>query len=430
MVRRRGLLHNVHTFESLGLRDYRLLWLSHLTAQFGQWMDQVSRGWLMYSLTHSALQLGLVSAVRGVPLLFLGVIAGVAADRYNRKAQLIIAQTVNALLNAALAILILTGRIEFWHLYVTGFLAGTVQAFQQPARQALINDLAGGKSLMNAVALLSGANNLSRSVGPSICGLIVQAFGVDISYFVQAALYALATLWTAQIKVPEPSTPPGYSTGSTNQSFFASAKEGIAYITSHRLILTIIVLSLAPTFLAMPYVSLMPIFAVDVFHGDASTQGLLLTMPGIGAIAGALVIASLSRRQGNGKLLIAGAASYGLSLVLFSQSPALQMAMVFTFIIGFSNTTYMSQNQTILQTLTPQELRGRVLGIYFLDRGLMPLGSLLAGALASLLGAPWGVTIMGASCLLLVVGINLLMPSLWKLNLALSSERQHDTIEY
>ncbi len=208
-----------------------------------------------------------------------------------------------------------------------------------------------------------------------------------------------------------------------HQSFFSSAKEGFAYIGSHRLILALMVLGLAPILLGMPYISLMPIFAIDVLHGDASTQGLLLTMVGIGAVLGALTIASLGRRQGSGKLLIAGAAGFGLSLVFFSRSPVLWMAMVFTFLAGLSNSSYTSQNQTIIQTLTPSEIRGRVLGVYLLNRGLMPIGSLIAGALASFLGGPWAVTIMGASCFLLAIGVAFFVPDLWKSKLLPSSEK-------
>jgi MFS family permease len=415
-------LRNIRTFESLGLRDYRLLWLGQMSTSLAQWMDQTSRTWLIYSMTHSALQLGFVSAVRGVPLLAFGVLAGVVADRYGRKAQLIIAQVVNALLNVILATLILTGHIQVWHIYVTGFLAGTVQAFQQPARQVLISDLVGEKHLLNAIALNSAALNLSRSVGPAVCGVLIQAFGVDVSYYIQGVMYAVATVWTVQIRVPETSSR-GYSRGIANQSLLGSAREGIAYILSNRLILALMILGLAPILLGMPYTSLMPVFAIDVFHGGPTTQGLLLTMVGVGAVVGALTIASLGRRQGSGKLLIAGAAGFGLSLVLFSRSPVLAMAMAFTFLAGLSNSAYTSQNQTIIQILTPHELRGRVLGIYLLNRGLMPLGSLLAGALASFLGGPWAVTAMGAACLLLVVGVALYSADLRKLNVIAGYEK-------
>ena len=162
-----SLIRNIRTFESLGLRDYRLLWLGGLNTSIALWMDQVTRAWLIYALTHSAMQLGLVSAVRGIPLLALGAIAGAVADRYSRKAQIIIAQVANAILNIILAILVLTGHVQPWHVYVTGFLTGTAQAFQQPARQALINDLVGRGLLLNAIALNSAALNVSRSVGTS-----------------------------------------------------------------------------------------------------------------------------------------------------------------------------------------------------------------------------------------------------------------------
>jgi MFS family permease len=402
------------TFESLSMRDYRLLWLGQLTTSMGQWMDQTARSWLIYTLTGSALQLGFVSAVRGAPLLLFGVVAGVAADRYGKKAQLIIAQIVNAILNLVLATLIFTHHIEVWQVYVTGFLSGTVQAFQQPARQVLINELSGPKHLLNAIALNSAAFNISRSLGPALCGIIIEFSGVDVSYYVQAGFYVFATVWTFQMHVPEQS-PGTMAQSRENQSFFASAKEGMAFILANKLILALMILGLAPILLGMPYMSLMPVFALDVLHGTATTQGLLMTGTGVGAFIGALTIASLGRRQGSGKLLILGACGFGLGLVLFSRSPVLWMAMLFTFMAGLSNSAYTSQDQTIIQVLTPSQLRGRVLGIYFLNRGLMPLGSLIAGALAAYLGGPWAVTIMGASCLLLAVIIAFVVPQIWNL---------------
>ncbi len=381
----------------------------------GLWMDQTSRSWLIFKMTNSPLQLGLVSAARGLPLLVFGVIAGVAADRYGRKSQLIIAQVVNAVLNIILATLILTGRIEIWQVYVTAVLAGTVQAFQQPARQALINDLVGEKHLMNAIALNSAAINISRSIGPAICGVLIQFFGVDVSYYVQAGLYAFATVWTGQIQAPKVVTPVIKGISSAGQSIFTSAKEGFSYIASQKLILALMVLGLAPIFLGMPFISLMPLFAIDVLHGNAETQGFLLATFGIGAVIGALTIATLGRRQGYGNLLVCGAAGFGVSLLFFAFSPILGLAMAATFLAGLSNTAYTSQDQTIIQIITPANLRGRVLGIYLLNRGLMPLGSLFLGALAAVLGGPLAVTITGGACLLMVIVVTFIVPELWKL---------------
>jgi MFS family permease len=411
-----GRIRNIHTFESLGLRDYRLLWLGQLGSSMGTWMDQVTRTWLIYALTHSALQLGLVSVARGIPFIAFGAIAGAVADRYGRKAQLIIAQSFNAILNIILATLVLTGHVQPWHVYVTAFLTGTVQAFQFPARQVLINDLVGREHLLNAIALNSAALNLSRSVGPALSGVLIQVLGVDMSYFIQAGLFALATVWTIQIRVPESRRSLEDSKHLANQSILGSTREGLAYIISNRLILALMVLGLAPVVIGMPFISLMPIFAIDVFHGGATTQGLLLTMLGVGAILGALTIASLGRRQTSGKMLIAGAAGFGLCLMLFSRSPVVLVAAFFMLLAGFFNSGYTSQDQTIIQLLTPAPFRGRVLGIYMLNYGLMPVGSLFAGILATFLGGPWAVTVMGMSCFLHAVGIGFCVPILWKLS--------------
>ncbi len=413
-----SLLGHIHTFSSLKLRDFRYLWLGQIAVSMGTWMDNVSRSWLIYQLTGSPFQLGLVNAVKGVPLLIFGVIAGAIADRYGRKTQLVLAQSVNAALNVVLALLVLSGNIQPWHVYVTGFLAGTVQAFQQPARQVLISELVGERHLLNAISLNSAAANLSKSIGPAACGLLIQAAGVDFSYFVQGGFFAAATVWTVQIRIPKRATPVAmapHTRPQRSQSLFAGVGEGLRYVTSQKLILALLILGLAPVLLGMPFTGLMPIFAIDIFRGDAHTQGLLLTMLGVGALAGALTMASLSRWQASGKFLVAGAAGFGLSLIMFAYSPVLATAMFFIFLAGLFNTSYSSQNMTMLQLLTPAELRGRVMGIRLLDKGLQPLGSLLAGALASLFGGPTAVAIMGASCFLLAAGVGLFSRSLWRL---------------
>ena len=374
-----------------------------------------NRSWLIYEITGSYLQLGLVSACRGIPLLLFGVVAGTVADRYGRKAQLIIAQTVNAILNLILATLVITGHIEVWHIYITAFLAGTVQAFQQPARQVLINDLVGGKHLMNAIALNAAAFNVSRSIGPTVAGLLITLVGTSGLYYAQAAIYAFATIWTVQIVVPK-ITKISTEKLTTGQSFFSSTKDGLAYIVKNRLILALMILGLAPILLGMLYTSMMPAFATTVFHGNANIQGWLVGAVGVGAVIGTLSIASMGHRQGNAKLLVAGATFFGVSLLLSSRSPIWQIAMIFTFCAGLSSSAYTTQDQTIIQTLAPKEMRGRVLGVYFLNRGLMPIGSLIAGALAQWLNsAPWAITIMGTSCVLVVVLMAILVPEILKL---------------
>src|SRR5215470_12841886 len=198
-----GLLDRIHTFDSLSIRDFRLLWLGQVDTSLGQWMDSITRGYLIYHITSSPLQLGLAAAMRGIPLFLFGIVAGALADRSGRKAQLIVAQVTNALLNFILATLVLTNRVQPWHVYVTGFLVGTVQAFQNPARQTLVSDLAGRRHLINALALNSMALNTSRALGPAFAGLLIATVGVHGSYYVQAFMFLLATVWAMQMRVPE-----------------------------------------------------------------------------------------------------------------------------------------------------------------------------------------------------------------------------------
>ena len=431
------------TFESLRFRDYRLLWLGQGGTSMGQWMDQVARGWLIYQLTGSALELGAVSAMRAVPMLLFGVVAGVVADRYGRKAQLIISQLTNVIINVVLATLILTGRIEVWHIYATAFLAGAVQAFQQPARQSLISDLVGREHLANAVALNSAIFNLMRSVGPAVAGGLIAVVGVDGSYYAQAALYLWATLWTVQMRVPgepgllellgirqpdsrtasaEPPAEPGAGhtrahRGASGRkapegSFFGSLFDGFRYLGSNRMMLSLMVLGLAPVLLGMPYVSLMPVFAQDVLDVGPVGQGMMLTATGVGALVGALGIASIGNIRRKGLLLLGGAVLFGVSLVAFSQARSFPLALAFLFVSGLANGSYTSQNQTVIQLLAPREMRGRVISILMLNRGLMPLGALLAGALAHWLDGPTAVTAMGTSCALLAIVIAVAIPKI------------------
>jgi predicted MFS family arabinose efflux permease len=259
--------------------------------------------------------------------------------------------------------------------------------------------------VLNAISLNSAAQNMSRIVGPSIAGLLIQFLGVGFSYYFQAAMYVVAMIWTLQLRLPKTTPPARVTPVPAREPFFTSLRQGFSYISAHSIILALLVLALTTNFLGAPYLSLMPIFAIDVFHGNAGTQGLLLTMGGIGAIIGALGIATIGRKQTNIKLLLGGSAAYGLCLILFSRSPVLAMAMGATFLSSCLFNMYLAQAQTVIQTTTPVGIRGRVLSVYYMSNALMPLGSLLIGAVAAALGAPWAVTIMGLACFLVVAVI-------------------------
>ena len=401
-----------YTFASLRVRDYRLMWLAQLGTSMGQWMDQMTRGWLMYEITGSALQLGVATALRGLPLLFFGILAGAVADRSNRKSQLIMAQVINALLNVILATLVLLHRVQPWHVYVTGFLAGTVQAFQQPARQTLISDIVGARHLMNALALNSMALNVSRALGPAAAGLLIAFFGAHGSYYTQAAMFMMATLWTMQMAVPARSPE---SAAARREPFLRSIAAGLIFVARDRDVRTLMILAHGPLTLGMPYMSLMPIFAKDVLHGGAQLQGFLLTIIGLGSVLGALAVASMQRRYSYGYAVVTGALAFGITLLGFASARHILLSAVCAFGVGVCVVVYQTQNQTLLQLLAPREMRGRVMSIFLLNRGLVPLGTFVAGVLAEHFGGPVALQIMSLAVLGVVAVVGLLTPRFLKL---------------
>ncbi|MEA2639731.1 MAG: hypothetical protein QOF51_1125 [Chloroflexota bacterium] len=413
----RGLLNqlaHVRTFEALQFRDFRLLWLGQATTSAGQWMDQVTRTWLIYQLTDSPLQLGLVNAVRAVPLLFFSVVAGAVADRYGRKAQLVISQVVNAALNFILAVLVLTGNVQVWHVYATGLLAGIVMAFQQPARQAMLSDLVDPEHVANAVGLNSMVFNASRSIAPAIAGLLIAWVDVGGSYVVQGVMYAMSTVWTVQMHDPRATAPHADEAGPSppRRSFAGSTLDGAKYIWGNRAIRTVMGIVLIPSLLGQPYTSLLPIFARDILRVGPSGQGVLLGAVGAGALVGAVIVATVGDTGRQGLWMLIGALVFGLTVAGFGASPWFAVSLPLMCLSGLCNVTYGTQANTILQTHTLPELRGRVMGIYFLNRGLAPLGSLVAGALAVALGAPLTVVLMGLICAAMALWIIIASPEI------------------
>jgi MFS family permease len=391
-----GLLSRIHTFDSLNIRDFRLLWLGQLDTSLGQWMDNISRGYLIYQITNSPLQLGLAVATRGIPLLLFGIVAGALADRSGRKTQLIVAQVTNTFLNVILATLVLTNRVHPWHVYVTGFLAGSVQAFQNPARQTLVSDFVGPRYLINALALNSMAVNASRAIGPALAGLLIATIGVHGSYYFQAFMFLVATIWTIQMRIPE------YRSASARvakESLFHSIKAGLAYVSINSNIRTQLILALGPLTLGMPFTNMMPIFAKDVLHGGAQLQGFLLSAFGVGSLLGALVVASIPRHDAHALPAVIGALVFSLTVFFFGSSHWVWLSLACTFVSGIFMTTYQTQNQALLQLSAPRHIRGRVMSIYLISRATVPIGTLFAGALAHQVGGPAAVRMMSLSAL-------------------------------
>ncbi|MCX6023824.1 MAG: MFS transporter, partial [Chloroflexi bacterium] len=293
---------------------------------------------------------------------------------------------------------------EVWTLFAFTLLTGVAWSFNMPVRQALVPVLVPKEDLLNAFALNSAGFNLTRIVGPTLGGLLIAWFGASNNFLLQAIVYFGVIVMVMQMRVPPPAP------AKANRSVGGDLAEGLRYVWADKTVLTLMLLALIPMVFSMPYVSLMPVFAKDVLSVGPEGLGLLMAAPGLGALAGTLTLASLGNFKRKGLLLITAITLLGIFLVLFSQSPSLPMAMFFLVGVGACQIAFMATNNTLLQTIIPDALRGRVMSIYMLDQGLMPLGSMFAGVMASGMGAPFAVTVMGSFVLLLAVLSGVLIP--------------------
>lgn len=373
-------------------------------------MDQVARGWLIYELTDSALQLGLVRGVQAIPTLLLSPVAGSAADRYSRKTQILIAQVIDGLMFAALALLIFTGRIEPWHVYATAFGMAVVQTFQQPARAAMIGDVVPSTYLTNAIGLNSIIFNVSRSTGPALAGVLIATFGTGGSYATQAGFYLLATFWTLQLRQAEGSSAGSRGHSGHGASFARSVVEGWRFSWNNESVRTALLVVMSASLFIAPFTTLLPVFARDILAVGATGQGLLLTGMGVGALGSAVIIAWFGDRLPRGLFMLGGVMLYGVGVVAFSASPWFQLSIMLMVIIGFANVCSHALVQTVIQTYSPSEFRGRTMSIFHMSNVVLTVGSMLIGALATLWGGRWAVALMGVAGALATVAIHVTLP--------------------
>jgi MFS family permease len=381
------------------------------------WMDQIARGWLIYELTDSALQLGLVTAIRAIPLLFLSPLAGALADRYDRKRQIIAAQFIDGVFYAIMAVLIFTGQIEVWHVYATGIGTSLVSVFQQPARQAMVMQVVDRGRLTNAIGLDSMVFNVSRSTGPALAGILIALVGAGGSYAAQAALYFLATIWTIQLRPLPPITTseaggsfparhggngavPDSGRHGRRHSLAGSTIESWRYVVDNETVRTAMLITMLTALLAVPFTTLLPVFARDLLEVGPEGQGVLLSAMGIGALFSAILIATLGARLPRGILMLSGAAAYGLCVVAFAASTWFPLSVALMIFAGVCNVACHALVRTVIQGHSPPEMGGRVMGLFQQTHVLQTLGSLAAGGLASVWGAPWAVAVMAGSCVL------------------------------
>ncbi len=380
---------------------YRAYWFGLLASVSGFQMFRVGQGWLIYEITGSPWSLGLVGAANAIPAIFCNLFGGVFADRLDKRRLIMFTQLTTGILIFILATLTLLGWVESWHVLVIAFLAGGVEAFDNPARQALYPHLIDRRVMMSAVAMNSVIWQGTRIIAPGIAGFIIDLINTETTFYISGAGFLVLAVVMARLKIPP--IPRG-ALGNPVQDI----KEGLKFIKVNSIFSFLIGMTFFNSFFGMAYVMLMPIFAVDILAVGAKGQGLLLGISGAGALLNTLWIGTRGSVPNRGLAIIGGAVLFGLTVAAFALTAeyvgSFALVMALMFFMGIFNSLYMISVQSSLQIMVPDRMRGRVMGFYGMTWSIMPLGGLQASALTSVLTAPIAIAIGGLAVALFALG--------------------------
>ena len=380
-------------FRSLRHRNFQLFFSGQLLSLTGTWMQNVAQSWLVYRLTGSAVLLGAMGFASQFPVFLFAPLGGITADRHSRHRIVIATQAVSMLLAFILAVLTLENRILVWHLFVLAGLLGVVNAFDIPARQSFLVDMVGKDNMMNAIALNSSMFNGARVIGPAVAGVLVAAVGEGWCFFANGVSFLAVIVGLLLMKLQS------LPIAGTEKSPLENLREGFAWVHHTRPIRALLLLLAMVSLIGMPYVVLMPIFADRILHGGARGLGLLMGSSGVGAMLGALTIAAKEDPEGLSHWVTRAAIGFGASLVLFAASRNIWLSMVLLVPSGFAMMTQLAASNTLIQSMVPDRLRGRVIAVYsMMFMGMGPVGALLAGVMTKAMGAPRTLAIGGVAC--------------------------------
>jgi MFS family permease len=395
-------------FRSLQYRNYRLFFTGQGISLIGTWMQRIAMPWLVYHITGSALLLGVVGFAGQIPTFLLSPVAGVLTDRLNRYYVLIISQIVAMLQALALTLLYYSGNIQVWHIVVLSAVMGCFNAFDVPSRQSFVVDLVERKEdLGNAIALNSLMFNGARIIGPSVAGVLLASAGEGVCFLANAISYLFVIASLLMMKVPK------RKIAKSNAHIMKEMQEGFKYAFGFPPIKYIIWLLGIVSLMTMSYSVLMPVFAKEVLHGGSHTFGFLMGAAGVGALLGGLYLASKTSILTLGRIVPISAAISGLGLILLSLSRYFPLSMLIMIITGLGMMLHTASSNTILQTIVDEDKRGRLMSIYTMAiMGTAPFGSLMAGGLAKMIGAPSTIFVGGVACIIGAIIFYLKLPDL------------------
>lgn len=383
---------------ALAHRNFRLFFFGQGVSLIGTWMQSVAQGWLVLTLTNSPFYVGLVSGLGSLGVLAFTLYAGIVADRRDKRRLVILTQSISMMLALVLAVLVWAHVVTVWQVMVLATVLGVVNAFDIPTRQAFIVDLVGKEELMNAIALNSSMFNAARVVGPAIAGALIGAVGLAACFFLNGVSYIAVIAGLLAMRLPR------FEPRPASGSAWMGLREVVAFLRSDRRVETLVVLTATLSVFGFPFLVMMPVFARDVLHVRAAGYGALTAAVGGGAMLGALAIAVNTRRiVHRGRLMIVGGTSFGVLVALFAQSRSFALSLMLLALAGCAMIVNNALTNTMLQTLVPDHLRGRVMGFYsFVFVGMSPLGAFQAGAFAERFGAPAAVGFGGLICALAI----------------------------
>jgi MFS family permease len=384
-------------FRALRHRNFRLFVTGQIVSLSGTWMQNVAQTWLVYRLTHSALLLGTAWFCTQIPVFAFGAWGGVAADRYSRHRLVVLTQTLSMIQAFILAALTLSGRVRVWEILLLAFALGTVNAFDMPARQSLIVEMASKEDLLSAISLNSAIFNSARTLGPAIAGFLVAAFGEGVCFLVNGISFLAVIACLLAMRLPK-------FQRRAADSPWSHLRQGLRYVRGHRAVRILLFMTGTLTIASMPAVVLMPFFAQDIFHRGPRGLGILSGAMGVGSVLGTLLLAWKNRVSRLPSVILWSALMLAAGFCAFAQSNIFYLSLALMPLIGFSAMRHMASANTLIQTLIADEFRGRIMAFYSMTVvGLGPFGSLAAGALAHAFGAR--VTVLCGGLLILAAAL-------------------------
>jgi MFS family permease len=397
-------------FMALEVRDFRRLWISLLPWTIAVQIGMVTTGYVAYDISGLATAVGIVSLGWGLPMLTFGLFGGVVADRFPKRRTLVLTQSLMGLSALITAALVLTGVVQIWHLVLVSVLQGTGFAFGMPSLQAFIAQLVPRERLGQAIALNSAGMNFSRVVGPAIAGALIgwPLVGAGGVFVVTTLMYVVVVV--NLLRIPHSGAPVPMADGVARPAPLKSLAEGLGYLRRTSILFTLLALSFAPVLLGMPYQQLMPVFAEDVFNVGPQGLGILLTVNGIGALIGSLVVASISTFQRRGLLQMVMGITFGVGVGVFGFAQSFTIGLVALLVIGLVSSAYMTLTSTLVMHYAEPAYHGRVMSVYMLTFSAMPLGVVPFGILSDRYGAPITIGIGGLVLAAVIALVGVLYP--------------------